>query len=236
MSRSCHTTPKAPNAGLSFREVSSQRRDRRVLPSSSQSPSAFPCINTGDRQGRGWMTEYPGTEDSQDPACRNLGSVLQRSSRRARAVPGVSVTQPPPRPSSRFPRRRSPVQIATHMSRLIYFCSGNRLIAVSYPTGAFLRLASGTSGLFSPTAASTPYVSMHMPTPSLAGSPDSTPMRTDQVFDWDSGRAGKNLKLESTVAAETALSCGFFDHPIRPQCPWPGPCGPFLRQTAHLSV
>lgn len=96
MSRSCHTTPKAPNAGLSFRQVSSQRGDRRVLPSSSQSPSAFPCINTGDRQVRGWMTDYPGTEDSQDPACRNLGSILQRSSTRARAVPGVSVHNLPP--------------------------------------------------------------------------------------------------------------------------------------------
>lgn len=142
--------------------VKPARNDGR--PGSSLPGARVPRRSLASKQGiiivRIRVPEYPGTEDSEDPACRNLGSILQRSSRRARAVPGVSVTQRDnlSRPSSRFPRRRSPVQIVTHMSRFIYFCSGNRQITVRYPTGAFLRLASGTSGLFSPTAASTPYV------------------------------------------------------------------------------
>lgn len=204
-------------------------------PGSSPPGARVPRRSLASKQGiiivRIRVSEYPGTEDSEDPACRNLGSILQRSSRRARAVPGVSVTQ------------RDNLPPAPRVGSL----AGDPLFRSSPTCPGLFTFARGTDR--SPSAIRLAHFCVWLPAHRAFFHQQRPPHHTYahaytvagrisgldtnatvQVFDWNRGRSGKNLKLEATVAAETALSCVFFNHPIRPQCPWPGSCEPFLRQ------
>lgn len=156
-------------------------------PGSSPPGTRAPRRSLASKQGiiivRIRVPEYPGTEDSEDPVCRN-GSILQRSSRRARAVPGVSVTQrdnPPPPPLESVPSQAIPCSDRHPHVQDYLLLLGEQ--TDHRPLSDWRISASGfrhigpfftNSGLHT--------IRMHMPTPSLAGSPDSTPVRLSKCL------------------------------------------------------
>jgi hypothetical protein len=122
----------------------------------------------------------PRTAESKDSACRKVRSIFQRASRRARAVPSLSVTPPPPAPPG-SPTEDPQLRSSPACPGLFTFAWGtDRSLSATRLARLSVRLPVHRAFL---TNCGFLTTGRHMSTPALAGSLESTPIRTDKLLD-----------------------------------------------------